>query len=115
MLIRIITVLLFTGIASIAVAAEWRSIEGDYAITEADYPDAPEGQVKTHFRLQLSGSTAKELYDALPAGFEKDLCSGAEMRSSGDLRCYYTADQQRYECDFSINLKTSEVDYGTSC
>jgi hypothetical protein len=97
-------------------AADWKPLSGTYAVTAENYLDPSDEEPKnSHFRLQLSGNAAKDLYRALPGKPVKDLCTGGQAKTSGELRCLYFKEQSAYECAFSIDLLESKVEYGVAC
>jgi len=104
------------GSALAAQAAEWKPVTGTYAITEKNLLDpSAEEPRDTHFRLQLTGAAASDLYQAMNAAAIRDECTGAGLKQIGDLRCRYYANDARYECDFSIDIARQKIDYGVPC
>lgn len=99
-----------------AQAAEWKPVTGTYAITEKSLLDpAAEEPRDTHFRLQLTGAAAGDLYQAMKTAAIRDECTGASLKQVGDLRCRYYVNDKRYECDFSIDIARQKIDYGVPC
>lgn len=99
-----------------AYAADWKPLSGTYAVTAENYLDpAPEEPKNSHFRFQLTGSAARDLYMAIPGGSSLDECSGAQAKSSGELQCLYFKDGTKYECAFSLDLIERKVEYGVAC
>ncbi len=99
-----------------AYAADWKPLSGTYAVTAENYLDpSPEEPKNSHFRLQLTGSAAKELYLAIPGSPSLDECTGAQAKSSGELQCLYFKSGAKYECAFSLDLIEHKVEYGVAC
>jgi hypothetical protein len=97
-------------------AADWKPLSGTYAVTAEHYLDpSPEEPTNSHFRLQLTGSAAKDLYLAIPGNPSLDECTGAQAKSSGELECLYFKDGAKYECAFSLDLIEHKVEYGVAC
>jgi len=102
--------------AAIAHSAEWKAIEGIYAITAENYLDPATSEPSdSHFRLQLRGSSARELYAAMKIAPVADECTGALAKNLGEMQCLYFKENASYECHFSINLARQSVEYGVAC
>lgn len=98
------------------VAADWKPLAGTYAVTAENYlAPAPEEPENSHFRIQLTGGAAKDLYRAIPGNPLVDECTGSQAKSSGELRCLYFKDGEKYECAFSIDLIERKIEYGVAC
>lgn len=106
-----------TGAAPAAHAAERKPVTGTYAIITANNFLGPEEQEPrdTHFRLQLTGAAASHLYQAMKSAVVHDECTGASLKQVGDTRCRHYASDKRYECDFSIDIAGRKIDYGVPC
>jgi len=99
-----------------ATAADWKPLEGTAAVTAQNYLDPAPGERKdSHWRVQLSGESAKELYLAMKGRESKDECTGGVMRQAGQMRCTKLASPLRYACDFSIDLRRQKIDHGVAC
>jgi len=97
-------------------AAEWKPLSGIYAVTAENYLDPAEGEPdNTHYRLQLDGAAAEDLFHALPSPVSMDECTGTKQKISGDMKCLYYEAESRYECAFSINLQENRIEYGVAC
>ncbi len=116
MRLKIISVMVFLLVSANLPASEWKPLSGIYAITAENYLDpSDEEPDNTHFRLQLDGTAAEDLYHALPSPVSMDECTGAIQKSSGDMKCLYYETESRYECAFSINLPETRIEYGVAC
>jgi hypothetical protein len=99
-----------------AQAAEWKPVEGLYAITARNYLDPAEDEPKdSHLRLQLSGKTARALYAAMKSAAKPDACTGALARSAGAMQCLFFQREKKYECHFSIDIARQKLEYGVAC
>ena len=106
---------LLTG-SSLASAEDWKEVTGLYAITAEDYLDPPPTQKNnTHFRLQLTGDSARDLYNAMPVEPIEDECTGGMAKHIQHMQCLYFAGDETYECHFSINIAKQEIEYGIAC
>lgn len=108
--ILVIWLLAFT-----ASAADWRSLDGIYALTAENYLDPMPEDGVSHLRIQFKDETAKDLFEAMGEPTITDQCTGALARSRGAMQCLHHAESSRYECHFSIRLKDQTVDYGVAC
>lgn len=112
-------VILLCALVSIpvsALAADWKPLVGTYAVTGASAVDPPPGESQTsHFRMQLTGASAKDLFLAIPGAAVADDCTGGQAKSAGQLRCVHFEDSDSYECAFAIDLLNHEIDYGVVC
>ena len=95
-------------------AASWRDINGSYALTGADMMRGGADE-KSHFRLQLRGLTARDLYHAMDVEPGVDDCTGAQMKASGNLRCIYFENTRNYQCDFAVRLAGPSIEVGIPC
>lgn len=97
-------------------AADWKPVSGMYAVTAQNYldPSADESR-NSHFRLQLIGESARDLYEAIPVSPVFDECTGGQSKASGEIRCTHFKESGEYECAFSINLLENKIEYGVAC
>src|SRR5688500_10955482 len=103
-------------LSPITQASAWKAIEGVYAVTPENYLDPSEGEIKdSHYRLQLKGEAAKELYNAMKAKPTKDECTGGMAKTQGEMRCIFYEQGKSYECNFSINIVEQKIEYGIAC
>ena len=113
---RIITILFAIAIAPIAHSADWKSLNGTYAFTSNGYLDpADDEQQDSHYRIQLKGNSAKDLYEAMKVKAVKDECAGDLAKNIGNMQCLYFQRDSSYECHFSINIAKQVIEYGIAC
>lgn len=94
----------------------WQPLEGEFSVTGEDLIDpSPEDPDNSHFRMVLRGKSAEALFHNMQVEPSEDLCTGAEARRIGDMVCLRFENELRYECDFSIRLKTQEIGFGRLC
>ena len=102
---RILTVLISLIFSQAALSADWEKIEGIYAITPESYIDPSENEKKdSHYRIQLKGQSAQDLYLAMKAKPVIDECTGGMAKNVSDMQCLYYKATNSYECHFSINI-----------
>lgn len=113
---RNILTLIIIIISPFAFSADWKNINGLYAITSKGYLDPVENETKdSHYRIQLQGESAKDLFLAMKVKSVKDECTGAEAKNIDDMQCLYFKQNSRYECHFSINIENQKIEYGVAC
>lgn len=108
---RAILVLFLSIISSAALATDWKPLQGVYALTPEPYLGPPTHKPEnTHFRVHLTGDSARELYHAVNAEGTIDECSGATSKTLSNIQCLYFKKDDQYECRFSINLRDNTID-----
>lgn len=96
----VLFLLLATFIAD-SFAADWKAVKGTYAVTPEHYLDpSDEEQKDSHFRLQLSGDAARDLYQAMKVSEASDACTGATAKNVGEMQCLLL--QERKEIHLSL-------------
>ena len=104
------------ALTSFAQAADWKPIQGTFAITAAAYLDPTDTERKdSHIRFQLKGRSARDLFAAMKAAPTKDECTGGVAKRVGDMQCVQFKEQGRYECSFSIDIVKQKIEYGVAC
>lgn len=99
-----------------AIAADWKPIDGTYAITSKHLIDPPADEAKdSHLRVQLTGDTARDLYRAMKVSEAADECTGATSKRVGEMQCLLYKDQKKYECHFGIDIMQQKIEYGLAC
>jgi hypothetical protein len=99
-----------------APAADWKAVRGTYAVTAKNYLDPSDEEPKdSHFRIQLSGDAARDLYNAMKVTTSPDACTGALAKRVGEMQCLYYRSDKRYACSFSLNVMKQKIEYGVAC
>jgi len=110
----VIAVFLFPFLAN--AQDNWSQLEGSYALTGSELIDPDPSQPQnTHLRLSLTGKVAQDLYQAMDVDTVIDECTGLLSKSVRDMRCYFEKSDDRYMCDFSIDIAKQKIGYGLSC
>ena len=104
----VLTLLSFTALAD----GNWKPLEGTYAIT-GEYTS--EVGVRSHYRFQLNGEAAKDMYQSLKVKTTIDECTEALSKKIENMQCLYYKSGEVYECHFSINLANQKIEYGVPC
>jgi len=111
---KIIVVILL--LSQPVIASEWKSISGAYAVTSVSAIDPPDHlPADSHYRFQLTGSSAKDLYIAMKVEPKIDECTGGIAKNIKDMQCIFFKESATYECHFSINISEQEIEYGVPC
>jgi hypothetical protein len=114
---RTILLLFLSIMSSVVIAADWKPLEGAYALTPEAHltPPTPEPE-EMHFRFHLTGDTARDLYHAVNAEEMIDECSVGKAKQLSNIKCLYFKKEDQYECRFSINLTDNTIaDQSTTC
>ena len=113
---RLLILLISVTLSQAVVGADWKNIEGIYAVTSKGYLDPTETEEKdSHFRIQLKDQSAKDLYLAMKVEPVSDECTGGMAKNINDMQCLYFKDTSSYECHFSINISQQKIEYGVAC
>jgi len=95
-----------------------KRLSGTYEIGGKEAIDPPPDQPKdSHLRLYLSGSAAKDLYNALKVKATVDECTGPNARSKfqGGIACTMLEGGKEYECSLAIDIKNQKLDAIYAC
>ena len=95
-----------------AYSAEWKDIDGIYAVAAKNMVSPIED---SHFRIQLKGQSAKDLYNSMKVTPRKIECAGDMAKKIGEMLCLYDKPNKNYECHLSINIAEQKIEYGVSC
>lgn len=113
---KMIIIFLSVVVSPIVFAADWNSLNGIYAVTSLGYLDPSDNEQKdSHYRFQLTGKSAKDLYMAMKVKPITDDCTGGMAKNIGDMQCLYFKDGPKYDCHFSINIAKQQIEYGVAC
>jgi hypothetical protein len=100
------------------VAADYRPLQGSYRVAGATLIDPPADEAQdTHFYVDLEGSAARDLYQALEVKAVAGVCGepGDLTKRSGGVQCTKAAGGKQYHCAFGVELKTQRVVDGVVC
>ncbi len=99
-----------------AHAADWKPLQGSFAITPENYLDPSDAERKdSHLRFQLTGRSARDLFAAMKVATIKDECTGGMAKRVGEMKCVQFKKPNRVECSFSIDLMAQKIGYGVAC
>ena len=72
------------------MAADWNKIDGIYAVTSIGYLDPSSDEAPdSHYRIELKGSSAKDLYHSMKVEAEIDECTGGRAKNINEMQCKY--------------------------
>ena len=93
-------------------------MQGTYKIGGKTLYDAPKSEPQdTHFYLDLEGSAARDLYNALKAKALNGICGapGDLTKRTGSVQCTMVEGGKEYHCAFGIELQSQRVVDGVVC
>ena len=96
----------------------YQALSGTYAVSGKTAIDPPPDEPKdTHLQVFLTGSAARDLYQALKVRPVPDECVGHNARSkfSGGIACTMQEGGKDYECSFAIDLKAQKLEAIYAC
>jgi hypothetical protein len=109
-------------LAAIAIPAgsqdTTKALTGSYELAGKEAIDPPPDQPKdSHLRLYLSGSSAKDLYNAMKVKALPDECigDGARSKFQGGIACTMLEGGKEYECSLAIDIEKQELDAVYAC
>jgi len=106
-------------VSSISISASSeQKIVGTYMLSGKTIIDAPDNEPKnTHFRIYLSGASAKSMYQAMKVRAVKNECltDGSLSKSIGGTECIKSASGKVFNCSFAINIQTQRVEQASVC
>ena len=103
-------------VTSCALAADYRPLRGEYRIGGRTLVDAPPDEPRdTHLHLFLTGSAARDLYEAMKTRPRRDACSddGTLVKTAGEMQCRRSG--ERFECAFAVDLARQRIVLGAAC
>jgi hypothetical protein len=100
-----------------SLAQEPAQLRGEMYIGGRTLIDPPPEEPKnSHAYLTVSGPAALQMYRAMTAREEANLCEqGKKMKRAGALNCSLSRDGRSASCDFSIELRKGVLDGGRPC
>jgi hypothetical protein len=92
-------------------------ISGSYLIGPATQYDAHPNEPITHFRFEITGESAKNLFESISSEptinkgcvFENDGCFEYQVKTLGEVMCTLDLLTKSYICSFALNLKTETL------
>ena len=76
---------------------------------------AKDEQKSSHYRLQLKGDSAKDLYNAMQIKPVLDDSTRGLAKNIGEMQCIYFKAGKTYQCNFSINIAEQSIKHGVAC
>jgi hypothetical protein len=99
-------------------AAERRALSGTYRIGGATFYDPPaEEPQNTHVYFELTGSAAREIYEAMAVPPKTDECTGPNVlvKIVGEMQCNRYKNDTRYRCWFGVDVRNQSITRGVVC
>jgi len=90
---------------------------GTYHISGAPISDTKSSLPEnTHIYFNVSGEAAHDIYFSLSGKPKLNKCGVDHYeKSSGDFTCSYYPSEDKYSCDFSLNIQAGKLDSGGVC
>lgn len=104
--------------SSFALAASYKQLTGSYRIGGQTYFDPPENEPQnTHLYIELTGTSAKDLYEMMAAIPQPDVCDeiGTKTKEVGGMTCTRSANGKDYRCWFGVDVKNQKITGGVMC
>lgn len=87
-------------------AQDYKDLDARYSFTSKSFYDLPACAKKDRFNIEFTGSSAKEIFDAMPGRTKREQCSSdGQIKTAGGLECINYKDGD-YRCAVSILLRT---------
>ena len=115
MLLKPLAFIFFTLSSTYVLAIESQPLEGSFFVSPQGYIDSSPEEKNTHYRIQLKGQSAKELYDLMESEIKIDRCTEAKSKTVGAMQCFHFENKRGYECDFSIDVENQKIEFGRAC
>ena len=115
---RILAIATALVIAPSASAADYKPLQGSYAIGGTTLIDPPESEAQdTHFYVDFEGTAARDLYNAMKVKAAVGVCgeAGDLSKRQGGLQCTKVKGGKEYHCAFAVELRTQHVVPGVVC
>jgi hypothetical protein len=112
----LVVVMLFVLLG--VTAAERRALSGTYRVGGATFYDPPAGEPQnTHVYFELTGSSARDMYESMPVPPKTDECTGrhAAVKAIGQMQCNRYHSDNRHRCWFGIDVRTQAITRGVVC
>lgn len=101
-----------------ATAAERRILSGTYRIGGATFYDPPSEQPQnTHLYIELTGSAARDLYEAMAIPPRTDECTGPNVLAKvvGQMQCNQYESSKRFRCWLGVDVRSQDITRGVVC
>ena len=117
-IVRIQMAIVLLVVCASAPCSEYQPLQGEYKIGGKTIFDPPADEPQnTHFYLDFEGTTARDLYNAIPAKPERGICGARNdlTKRSGDVQCTEVEGGKEYHCAFGVELRTHKIVPGVIC
>jgi len=110
--------LLLVLVCTAVAASEYARLSGDYRLGGQTLYDPPLNEPQdTHLYFELTGSSAKDLYQALKVQPQRDACGerGTLTKRLGNIQCTQASDHRSFRCWFGVDIRAQRVVNGVVC
>jgi len=114
---RIFLVLLLFFSIPVFADDPFKELSGQFYISGKSVSDAPNNENKdTHIYIRLNGEAAKKMYNMIKSEPIINRCAVNHLsKFSGNIQCDYFEKTKMYSCQFSVDVKNSQIGLGSSC
>lgn len=90
-------------------------VEGKYRMAgRLAFGDIEKGD--SHIYFQLTGKTAKTLYNSMKTPAQKNECvENEKVKWAENMKCTRSRNGTRYACEFSINVPRQTIELASTC
>ena len=113
--LRLLFVVVAIAFGSSLTAQDFKTLEGQYAMSSKTLLDPPIDEKKDRILLSIHGQGAKEIFDAMASPARMDKCSGnLQTKSAGGLECSKST-AGVFQCTVGVLLTTGATIKGRVC
>jgi hypothetical protein len=115
---KIVLVIAALTLSTTVFAADYQPLQGAYKVGGKTLIDAPASEAQdSHFYVDLEGTAARDLYNALKAKAQDGVCGGRGdvTKRSGKVQCTMVKGGKEYHCAFGVELGTQKIVSGVVC
>jgi hypothetical protein len=115
---RIFIPLVVVVLCSLALGAQHKLLSGTYRLSGQTFYDPPEREAQdTHVYFQLTGASARDLYNTMKVGPIAEVCgdAGAKTKVIGGMQCTRSARGTEYRCWFGLDVANQRIVNGVVC
>ena len=101
-----------------AIAADRNALSGTYRVGGETFYDPPASEAQnTHLYIELTGTAARDLYNAMDAPARPDECTGPKslVKVIDAMQCTRYDGGPRHRCWFGIDVRKQKIVRGVVC
>jgi hypothetical protein len=108
---RIALLALLVLASGFVVSAEYKPMQGQYAISGPTLMDAPADEKQDRVVLFLEGDAARDVYRGMSVQAKPEVCTpnGALTKQAGGMSCMFDASDDTYTCAIGVRLDSGRA------